>query len=158
MADEGLKSDLRKLLAIEERAVDATRDLTVADVGPAFIADVRAELERIKELARDFRNGVRTLKERYKDALTPTDLTSLEDRAERLIADVKNHYNIIQTRVHEIDPVKPMTEFEKESLAQQKKNTELQQQTLKEQQLALQDGPKNKIQVINIIPFGLRYF
>ena len=125
MADTGFNSDINKLLEIEQDAVDAMSDLTVADVEAATIPYVKEALDRIKEKANEFRKGVRAMKQRHKELLTSIDLGSLDGRVEKLVADVKEHFKVIIRKVHDIDPVKSMTEFEKESLAQQKKNIEL---------------------------------
>ena len=89
MADTGLKSYLTKLLEIEQEFVYAMRDLTIADVEAATIPYVKGGLDRILEQAKEFRKVVRSMKERHKEVLTPTDLGNLDGQVEKLCIDVR---------------------------------------------------------------------
>ena len=59
-------------------------------------------------------------------------MTKLRDDAMKHALDITN-------RAQEVNPIKSMTEFEKESLAVQKKSAELQEQALQKQEQALQE-------------------
>ena len=57
----------------------------------------------------------------------------------KLLGDAQKHGFAITNKAQEVNPIKYMTEFEKESLAIQKESAELQKQALKEQQQATQE-------------------
>ena len=139
IANEDLNSELAKLLEIEQNTVNAMCGLTVSDIEADTVAIAKAELARIKEQGRDFRSRVRATKERYKEELSPTEVTNLDDRVERLLSYVKEHNKVILRKIYDIDPLKQITDFEKESLALQRNNAEVLQQVLKAQQVALEE-------------------
>ena len=64
--------------------------------------------------------------------ITKTPMTKLRDYARKHTLDITN-------RAQEVNPIKSMTEFEKESLAMQRESAELQKQALKEQQQATKE-------------------
>ena len=97
------------------------------------------DLKKIWDLATRFRAEVRSFKVKYSDALTEIDGSNLDNQVTKLRDDARKHALDITNRAQEVNPIKSMTEFEKESLAEQKKSRELQEQALKEQQQVTQE-------------------
>ena len=139
MATEKFKRDLAQLKEIEQDARDLMDDLRVCDVNVWRTKSVDNELKKIWDLATRFRAEVRSFKVKYSDALTEIDGSNLDNQVTKLLDDARKHALDITNRAQEVNPIKSMTEFEKESLAEQKKSRELQEQALKEQQQVTQE-------------------
>ena len=131
MANEGLNADISQLKEIEQDVWDLMYDLEVSDVNVWRTKFVDGELKKIRELAATFRSEVRVLKRKYKETLDEKDESDLDGQVAKLLGDAKKHAFAITNKAQEVNPVKSMTEFEKESLAVQQKSAELQERTLK---------------------------
>ena len=80
MATEEFKKDLAQLKEIEQDARDLMDDLRVCDVNVWRTKSVDNDLKKIWDLATRFRAEVRSFKVKYKDALTDTDGSNLDNQ------------------------------------------------------------------------------
>ena len=139
MTNKWLNADLAQLKEIEQDVQDLIGDLEVSDVNVWRTKFVDSELKKIWDLATTFRSEVRTFKTKYKDTLTEKDSLDLDGQVAKLLGDVKKHAFAITNKDQEVNPIKSMSEFEKESLAVQKRSAELQERSLNEHQQATKE-------------------
>ena len=71
--------------------------------------------------------------------MSPTNKSNLDGTISKLRADVKQHAINIQEKVQQVNPIKPMTEFEKRSLELQEQTSRIQKLALEEQQRSAQE-------------------
>ena len=126
MANEGFNADLNQVKEIEQDVRDLMDDLRVSHVNVWRTKFVDNDLKKIADLATQFRAEVRAFKRKYKETLTTTNGSALDGQVTKLLDDVRDHAFNITNRAQEVNPIKSMTEFEKESLAIQKESADLQ--------------------------------
>ena len=117
MVNKGLSADLAQLKEIEQDVWDLIDDLKVSEVNVWRTKFVDSELKKIRELATTFRSEVRAVKRKHKDILTEEDESDLDGQVAKLLGDAQKHAFAITNKAQEVNPIKYMTEFEKESLA-----------------------------------------
>ena len=114
----------------QAREVHATiTDFGVKDVGVERLAVVERDLDRIWNQATKFRNYVWNCIDTFSAEIDAATKESLEVLINDTISKAKAHAKEIRAKVHEIAPVRPMSEFERATIAQQNTLIELQKQT-----------------------------
>ena len=139
MASEDLSKDLVMARNAQRRVEHSIVDFDVSEVDMFRTATVHSDLERIWNGFVEYRELVENLKDKYHELLTPTKVSALDGQVSKLHRDAKQHASRIRERAQQINPVKPMTEFERESLQRQDLSIRMQQLVLEEQQRASQE-------------------
>ena len=124
-----INQECKKLMDMYQLVLDLMEDYSVEDINLGNVDRVDGQLDRISEARSNFRAAVRIYREQY--AQYGDSENTLDSHLISLNQKVREHANSIWSRVAEINP--PMTQFEKETLALQKKQIE-QQQLIQQQQ------------------------
>ena len=124
-----------KLISLRKQAREVHASITdfgVEDVGVERLAVVERDLDRIWSQATKFRTDVWECMDTFSAEIDAATKESLELLINETIAKAKAHAKEIRAKVHEIAPVRPMSEFEKATITQQNTLIELQKQTQNE--------------------------
>ena len=137
-----------KLVSLRKQAREVharITDFSVEDVGIERLAVVERDIDRIWDQATKLRSDVWDCIDTFSAEIDAATKKSLEVLIDDTISKAKAYAKEIRAKVHEIAPVRPMSDFERATIAQQNLLIELQKQTqteLREQSKRTNDEMK----------------
>ena len=127
-----LRADYQKLNDSLQETKDRIGEFATSDVVVSRLPVV--DLDSIWNSVEQYRNDARKFLTKHQEELSETNVSKVETEVQQVIAQAKSHAIQIRDKAQELAPTKPMSEFEKASLQQQKLMLDMQNLALKEQQ------------------------
>ena len=129
------QTEAKRLVKLRKKLIREMDDFTEDDVSTSRITVLERDLDRIKDLRDEYQEGVDDFIDEFSEALSgdannPLDRWKADIRV--IGKEVKAHADRIRSRKEELQPTSQLSEMEKKSL-------ELQEATLKLQQLSYQE-------------------
>ena len=120
--------------SLQERVQDTCDDLDPNLITEFTASHMSAKLNDITTARDQYRSSVRNFLETFKEILTEPDAEKLRSEMKSVLANVRSHESVVFTKITQVTakPVE-MTEFEKTTIELQRKQIQIQQETIDSQ-------------------------
>ena len=121
-------NEAAKALATAKKVLQVRIDLLDADeIDSSYLHTIPEELDGIRNLLTDFMVQIRNFVEEYSQELDPSVVSSWEEESKKAKKQVLDHKKLVWAKYNQINPVKPLSYYEQQSLNNQAKQLTLQE-------------------------------